>query len=201
MATIEATLRVEAWQVKYWEDLMRMDKVDYSKYGLSKFAAPFHGKVQFPNGNYASVMVCTDTPNAGTLWAQCILFDKNGNEVDRTDVADCLVGTYVMYDKDQRYAVIVESKMVDEPGNKGGYFGDQPWMYNQLGCSRKDFVDHVRMGLENGVIRDYSYQIAEKIVDDVAQDICDSADVNKWNSCDIGLGTGRVLARAVGAEE
>ena len=81
--------------------------------------------------------------------------------------------------------------------NGGKYYGDQPWMYSLLGMSRSDFIDIVIRELESGVTSEYSRCIAENIADDVAHDICDSADVEKWNDSDLRLGMGRILLRSV----
>lgn len=200
MATIEAKLRIDAWKVKFWNNMLRMandGKVDYAKHGLSGFSAPFKEKVVFENGNYAMLMVCTASPSQGVLSARCYLFDKSGLEIDRTDDYCNLTGSYVMYQGNQRYALEVESKDIDEPGNRGGYFGNQPWMYTNLGCCRDDFVRFVSKMLRFCLAPDYAEQIADKMADDVAKDVCDTADVDKWNDCDLRLAIGRVILKAV----
>ena len=85
--------------------------------------------------------------------------------------------------------------------DSGGYFGDQPWMYTVLGCSREDFRKQIVNELVRAMAADYVDAIAEKIADDVAQDICDTADNKKWNGCDLRLGIGRVLLKSLGNDE
>ena len=90
---------------------------------------------------------------------------------------------------------------VHEGGLKGGkFFGRQPWMYTMLGMPRDEFVKSLCGWLLDGITHDYAQSIAERIAEDVAKDICDCADVEKWNDCDMRLAIGRVLLKAVGGD-
>ena len=79
--------------------------------------------------------------------------------------------------------------------NKGGYYGEQPWMYTVLGCPREEFLEYIKNELVRSMAADYVDAIAERIADDVAHDICDTAGPEKWNDCDMRLGIGRVLVK------
>jgi hypothetical protein len=48
---------------------------------------------------------------------------------------------------------------------------------------------------------DYAQKIATTIADDVAQDVCDSADLEHWSIGDVRLGIGRVLMKFLGIQE
>lgn len=73
-------------------------------------------------------------------------------------------------------------------------------VYSVLGISRDEFQSLVYREILNGISSDYANSIADRICDDVASDIRDTADLEKWNDCDARLGIGRVLLKAVGGE-
>lgn len=73
-------------------------------------------------------------------------------------------------------------------------------VYSVLGISREEFQSLVCRELLNGVGHDHAIRISERIADDVASDIRDTADPGNWNDCDARLGIGRVLLKAVGGE-
>lgn len=73
-------------------------------------------------------------------------------------------------------------------------------IYSILGISREEFQSLVCREMLNGISSDYAKSIADRISDDVAQDICDTADHENWNDCDARLGIGRVLLKAVGGD-
>lgn len=72
--------------------------------------------------------------------------------------------------------------------------------YSILGISREEFQSLVCREMLNGISSDYAKRIADRISDDVAQDICDTADHENWNNHDARLGIGRVLLKAVGGD-
>ena len=62
-------------------------------------------------------------------------------------------------------------------------------------------VDIMRcMNIDGLVSEDYIIPIAEKIVEDVAQDIYESADQYDWSEDDVRLAVGRVLCRKLKVE-
>jgi len=73
-------------------------------------------------------------------------------------------------------------------------------VYSVLGISREEFQSLVCREMLNGISSDYAKSIADRIADDVASDIRDTADIKNWNDCDARLGIGRVLLKAVGGE-
>lgn len=73
-------------------------------------------------------------------------------------------------------------------------------IYFILGISREEFQSLVCREMLKGISSDYANLIADRISDDVAQDICDTADHENWNDCDARLGIGRVLLKAVGGD-
>lgn len=72
--------------------------------------------------------------------------------------------------------------------------------YSILGISREEFQSLVCREMLNGISSDYAKRIADRISDDVAQDICDTADHENWNNHDARIGIGRVLLKAVGGD-
>lgn len=72
--------------------------------------------------------------------------------------------------------------------------------YSILGISREEFQSLVCREMLNGISSDYAKRIADRISDDVAQDIFDTADHENWNDHDARLGIGRVLLKAVGGD-
>ena len=92
--------------------------------------------------------------------------------------------------------IIMKTKTTDDCGNAGGYYGDQPWMYTLIGRPRREFVKLIDCKLTESMSGDYTAEIAEKIADDVAEDICDTADVDNWSEGDLRLAIGRVLLKA-----
>ncbi len=73
-------------------------------------------------------------------------------------------------------------------------------VYTELGCSRDDFCETVAHEIENGITSEYSAKIADAIADKVAEDVMESADPKEWNDCDVRLGSGRVLLKALGVD-
>lgn len=56
------------------------------------------------------------------------------------------------------------------------------------------------MNIDGPISDDYIRPIAEKIVEDVAQDIYETADREEWNSDDVRLAVGRVLCKKLKIE-
>ena len=52
--------------------------------------------------------------------------------------------------------------------------------------------------LEKTVTRDYATNIAESIIDDVVEDLSESADITDWNDDDVRYAIGRVLCKKLG---
>ena len=57
------------------------------------------------------------------------------------------------------------------------------------------------MNIDGPISQDYIKAIAENIVEDVAQDIYETADRNKWNDDDVRLAVGRVLCKRLRVDE
>lgn len=125
-------------------------------------------------------------------------------EVDSIDGETVVCNRYgaVVRARPQDLEILCELEEIksDNGNNNGGYYGDQPWMYTMLGMSKDKFRRLVYEELVEGVATEYADVIAERIADDVAQDICDTADHKNWNDCDARLGIGRVLLKAVGGD-
>lgn len=74
-------------------------------------------------------------------------------------------------------------------------------VYDHIGSPRHKFVNLVRRALTEGISHEYAGRIAEAMADKVAEDIEETADLVEWNACDVDIGIGRVLLKALGVEE
>ena len=70
-------------------------------------------------------------------------------------------------------------------------------VFKRLGTTREGFACMVGREIEMGLSSEYSRDIAEAIVQRVAEDVEETADVSKWNDCDVNLGVGRVILKAL----
>lgn len=86
--------------------------------------------------------------------------------------------------------VVVRSK---EPPPE---YGGEPWMYSMLKMHKGELAARIRNELGKAMA-DRVDEIAAYVADDVAQDICETADAEKWNDSDLRLAIGRVLGKIV----
>lgn len=77
---------------------------------------------------------------------------------------------------------------------------DEIQVYNELGTDRHEFLSLVEKSLMDGISGDYVGLLAYEIAEDVAKDVAECADIKNWNTCDVSLGVGRVLLRALGVD-
>ena len=89
---------------------------------------------------------------------------------------------------------------LEELLEKAGSAAKECDVYSILGISREEFQSLVCREMLNGISSDYAKLIADRISDDVASDIRETADTANWNDCDARIGIGRVLLKAVGGE-
>ena len=71
-------------------------------------------------------------------------------------------------------------------------------IYNELGTDHDYLVDLIGNHSDSilgNLPTEYSALIAEKIADDVARDVCETADHEDWSVGDVALAVGRVLCR------
>lgn len=73
-------------------------------------------------------------------------------------------------------------------------------VYKELGTHRLGFLKVVERTLLDGISGDYVGLLADAIADDVAEDVSECADIKNWNSCDVSLGVGRVILKALGVD-
>lgn len=73
-------------------------------------------------------------------------------------------------------------------------------LYIELNTTRSAMLNRVETDLRKIVSGDYSSAIADRIVDDIAMDISETADHDNWNDADFRLAFGRVLCDALGIE-
>ena len=73
-------------------------------------------------------------------------------------------------------------------------------VFGKIGIERHDFINVVERSLLDGISGDYVRLLAERIAEGVAEDIDECADVGNWNSCDVSLGVGRVILKALGLD-
>lgn len=71
--------------------------------------------------------------------------------------------------------------------------------YKEISVSRDRLVEIIHeLNFECPISEDYIRSIAEAVVDDVAQDIWETADRDFWNDDDVRLAFGRALMKRIG---
>ena len=75
-------------------------------------------------------------------------------------------------------------------------------VYKSLGTTREFLRSNIAvLEKDGGVISDdYIGRIADKIVDEVAEELHETADLDNWCSDDIKLAVGRILCNHLGIE-
>ena len=68
--------------------------------------------------------------------------------------------------------------------------------YTELNTTRRAMLNRVETDLRKIVSGDYSSAIADCIVDDIAMDIWETADLDNWNDSDFRIAFGRILCAA-----
>ena len=170
-------------ELEYWDRLLKAGKADFSNEKLAPFSCVFVKSVKFDDGLMADIKVCTDSFESGGVWSEMVLYDQSGVEIALSDVRDRLSGTWTLESDSSRYEVYVHLDV-----------------FGKIGIERRDFIDVVERSLLDGISGDYVRLLAEKIAERVAEDIDECADVDNWNSCDVSLGVGRVILKALGVD-
>ena len=170
-------------ELEYWDGLLKDGKADLSKEKLAPFSCVFVKSVTFDDGYSADIKVCTDSFDTGGLWSEMVLYDPSGVEVCLSEVRDRLSGMWALGTDDTRYEVYVELDAFDK-----------------IGIDRRGFVKMVGMSLMDGISAEYVRLIADRIAEEVADDVYESADIKNWNSIDVGLGVARVILKSLGVE-
>lgn len=73
--------------------------------------------------------------------------------------------------------------------------------YELLNITKEKFTSLLFRELVFVTDYDHAQKIATFISDDVAQDVCDCADLENWSVSDIRIGIGRVLLKHFGIQE
>ena len=170
-------------EFEYWDGLLKTGKADFSNEKLAPFSCVFVKSVKFDDGCMADIKVCTDSFESGGIWSEMVLYDQSGVEIALSEVRDRLSGTWTIEYDSSRYEVYVHLDV-----------------FGKIGIKRRDFIDVVERSLLDGISGDYSRLLAEMIAEGVAEDIDECADVGNWNSCDVSLGVGRVILKALGVD-
>lgn len=170
-------------ELEYWDGLLKIGKADFSNEKLAPFSCVFVKSVKFDDGCMADIKVCTDSFESGGIWSEMVLYDESGVEIALSEVRDRLSGTWTIEFDSSRYEVYVHLDV-----------------FGKIGIGRRDFIDVVERSLLDGISGDYVRLLAERIAEGVAEDIDECADVDNWNSCDVSLGVGRVILKALGVD-
>lgn len=179
---LQASIRISKEDLDYWDWLLKSRKADFSKGKLAPFSCVFVKSARFDDGRMADVKVCTDSFESGGVWSEMALYDPDGTEVGLTDVSDRLSGTWALEMDNCRYEVHVLDA------------------FGKIGTERDAFEKVVERSLLDGISGEYVRLLAERISEEVAEDVSACADVDNWNSCDVSLGIGRVILKALGVE-
>lgn len=86
---------------------------------------------------------------------------------------------------------------VGSQGSGDDLMEEESDVFERLGTTRDEFACMVGREIEIGLSSEYSRDIAEAIAQRVAEDVEETADVSKWNDCDVNLGVGRVILEAL----
>lgn len=142
---------------------------------------------EFEDGTLCDVKICASGPYR---WVEAVAYDSHGHKLWLSPSTGNLIGgwEFCLAKVDGSTAAYSIEVVQSTPSRK---------KWETLGESRGDFCETVQEELENGVAKEYSTQIAELIVDKVADDIIDTADVENWSIGDLRLGIGRVLLNLV----
>lgn len=174
---------VPKMEIDFWDRALKGGKIDLEKEKLAPLSCVFVKSVELGDGCSADIKVCTDTTESGGIWSEMAIYDPSGSEVWLSDVGDRLSGTWTAELDGKRYEVHVE----------------QPW-FEKIGTSEKNFKRLLREELVSGVSAEYVGKIVDAIAERVAEDVAECADPEAWNSCDVSLGAGRVILKALGVE-
>jgi len=170
-------------ELEYWDGLLKAGKADFSNEKLAPFSCVFVKSVKFDDGCTADIKVCTDSFESGGIWSEMVLYDQSGVEIALSEVRDRLSGTWTIEYDSSRFEVYVHLDV-----------------FGKIGIERHDFINVVERSLLDGISGDYVRLLAERIAEGVAEDIDECADVDNWNSCDVSLGVGRVILKALGVD-
>jgi len=169
--------------LEYWDRLLRADRVDYSAEKLAPYSCVYSWSVEFDDRFSADIRVCTDSADSGSVWSEMILYDPAGIEVELSPVSDTLSGDWSFDLPESRYYVRVG---LDR--------------FEAIGTTERRFKQILRKELLSGVSKEYLDDIVDCIAEQVAEDVEECADPDNWNSCDVSLGAGRVILKALGVE-
>ena len=99
-------LTIKKDELKKWNDLLKLDEVDFEGLDIPEDTTLFCKTVEFDDGAFADLKVCSGQTN---LWCEMVWFDKNGCEISCSDAcADTLEGEwYFPQDDGGRYDVEV----------------------------------------------------------------------------------------------
>lgn len=170
-------------EIDYWNDVLDGGKADFSKEKLAPMSCVFVKSVEFSDGFSADIKVCTDTMESGGVWSEMAIYDPSGKEVYLSDVSDRLSGTWAGEIDGKRYEVYV----------------DVDW-FGKINVNKKEFKRILRYELTTGLSAEYVDKIVDAMAEKVAEDVAECADPDAWNSCDVSLGAGRVILKALGVE-
>lgn len=171
-----AKIYVGKEDVEKWDPVLKDGKADFEKEGVKPCSCLFLRSARLIDGNFADLKVVSGYD--GEVWSEVSVHGISSSissPRSRNLLGQRIVGEY--------YAIDVEICPFD-----------------RIGTSEDYFVCFVRRELENGISAEYSAPIAEAIAQDVADDVSECADKYKWNDCDVRLGIGRVILKALGRE-
>ena len=103
----EETIVLPKDRIDYINNLCEthLTEEDFSKHQLPKFECFERFSVTFDNGYIADVKVCTGDID-DTAWVEMVLFDKNGYEVNCTEVYDNIDNAYELEDNDDNVYIV-----------------------------------------------------------------------------------------------
>lgn len=100
-------LVIERKKLDYWEKLLKKDDLDYDELGFAEYSTVMKWTVKFSDGCEIDIKVNSDRRDNHDLFSEAVLFDKDGNQLEFTDVQYDLRGIWNLEHGGKTYRVDV----------------------------------------------------------------------------------------------
>lgn len=107
---LRGRMEIDAEELREWNEMLDKGDIDFSKKGWNELSTVLCRTVKFEDGCEADLKVNTDMYGTGDLYAECVLFDSEGHQLDFTEAAWSLDGEWRMETLDTDYIVEVVGK-------------------------------------------------------------------------------------------
>lgn len=111
-------VEVDGETLSMWERMLEDGHADYDEEKIPEYATVWRATARFDDGYFADVKVNSNSRADGDFYAEAVLFDPEGRQVDYTDAEYSLKGVWGLGGPDADYEVEVAEKTV-EGGSAG----------------------------------------------------------------------------------